>query len=401
MFSIAVIVIAGFAWYVMEADERAKVLRAVLGLVGHAKHAAGAARKRRAEPDAFDAALSERTRWIVATPAIALINLFVFASMAGGPTAPGTPEALLEWGASFGPMTSNGEWARLVTSMFVHSGSLHLLVNLAALVQVGLLLERLIGPAAFAAVYMISGLFASLVSLAGFPVHVSAGSSGAVAGIYGLLLTTIAWTIVQRSAVKIPLRTVKALGPVLAVFVLYNLFESTLQAGAEMAGLLTGAIAGAGLARGAGAARPPLRRVVAATATAFVLAFLCGFPLRGISNVRPELDRLVVLEARITAAYDKAVAQFKLGALSASQLGDVINRTITPELRAARERIRGLRRVPREQQMLVASAEEYLTLRDESFRLRAEALQKANMDALKAADRRERASLDALERTKP
>lgn len=400
MFYIAVIVIAGFVWYILEPEERAKVLRAALGVFGQAKHAADAARKRRREPDEFDAALRARTRWVVAAPTIAFVNIFVFASMVSGPSAAGAPDTLLEWGASFGPLTSNGDWPRLLTSLFVHAGPVALLVNLAALVQVGLLLERLVGPYAFAAVYLISGLFASLVSLAAFPVSVSAGASGAIAGLYGLLLTSIVWAMLQRSSLKVPLRALKDLAPVTGIFVLYNLFSSGVQTGAEVAGFLTGLLAGAGLARGTGAARPPLRRVAAATLTSVAVAALCAFPLRGISNVRPELDQLVALEARLTAAYDKAVGQFRLGALSAKQLADVIDRRIVPELRAARERIRGLNRVPRQQQLLVASAEEYLRLRDESFRLRAEALQKANMEALKAADRRERASLDALERTK-
>ena len=395
------LVVGGFTWYVMEPDERAKVVRAVLGVFGQATHAAGqAARRRRREPDEFDAAVRARTRWVLATPAIALVNVLVFVSMLGGPTALGEPDTLLEWGGSFGPLTSNGEWGRLFTSMFVHSGPLHLLINVAALVQVGLLLERVIGQWAFAAVYLISGIFASLVSLSAFPVNVSVGASGAISGLYGLLIATAVWGLVSRSLVTIPLRALKSLGPVTALFVLYNAANGGLQAGAELGGLLTGLICGAGLSRGIGLSRPPLRRVAAATLTAMAIAVACAAPLRGISNVRPQLDSLVTLEGQLTAAYDKAVGQFKLGAMSASQLAQMIDRTIMPELRAAKARFQGLRRVPREQQALVASAEEYLRLRDESFRLRTEALQKANMATLRAADRSERASLEALEKTR-
>jgi len=393
------IVVGGFTWYVLEPDERAKIVRAIAGVFGQATQAAGQAARRR-KADAFDTALRERTRWVLATPAIALVNVIVFASMLAGSTAPGDTGTLLEWGGSFGPLTSNGEWSRLVTSMFVHSGPLHLLINVAALVQVGLLIERLVGPHTLVAVCFTSGLFASLVGLSTFPVNVSVGASGAVAGVYGLLLATAAWGMMQRSPVTIPWRAFKSLGPVTGIFLLYNLLEGSLPTGAELGGGLTGLICGAGLSRGVGIRRPPLRRVTAAMLTAAAIALACAAPLRGISNVRPELDSLVTLETQLTGAYDKAVNQFKLGAMNARDLAQMIERTIMPQLRAAQTRVQALRRVPREQQALVASAEEYLRLRDESFRLRAEALQQANMAALRAADRSERASLEALEKTR-
>ena len=50
---------------------------------------------------------------------------------------------------------------------------------------------------------------------------------------------------------------------------------------------------------------------------------------------------------------------------------------------------------------LVARAEEYLRLRDESWSLRSEALHKGKMITLRQADRVERASLDALEKIRP
>ena len=104
------------------------------------------------------------------------------------------------WGASFGPRTTNGEWWRLVASMFVHTGTFQLLVNGAALVQLGLILERLVGHVTFAAVYFAAGLLASIVSLSDYPMGVSSGASGAIFGLYGLLLASTAWSAVLRAA---------------------------------------------------------------------------------------------------------------------------------------------------------------------------------------------------------
>ena len=106
---------------------------------------------------------------------------------------------LLGWGASFGPRTTNGEWWRLLTATFVHSGMIALLVNVAGLAQAGLVTERLAGPVAFVTVYVSAGLAASLVTLSSHPMSVSFGASGAVFGVYGLLLATSMWSRFNRS----------------------------------------------------------------------------------------------------------------------------------------------------------------------------------------------------------
>ena len=60
-----------------------------------------------------------------------------------------------------------------------------------------------------------------------------------------------------------------------------------------------------------------------------------------------------------------------------------------------------LGRVPPEQKTLVTAAQEYVTLRRESWQIRAKALHKSNMRLLREADEKERSSLAALERLRP
>jgi hypothetical protein len=119
-----------------------------------------------------------------------------------------------------------------------------------------------------------------------------------------------------------------------------------------------------------------------------------------MTDVRPEIERLVATEERTAGIYDRAVNQFRIGAMSAKALAQIIDRSIVPELRAARVRLDAVTGVPAQHQPLMASAEEYLRLRDESWRIRSEALHKASMGALKTADRTERASLEAFEKVK-
>src|SRR5258705_4365915 len=112
------------------------------------------------EYDEFSAAIRARTPYALVTAAIVFINATIVAAMLFGAAPIGVPDTLVAWGASLGTRTTNGEWWRLVTSTFVHTGMLHLLVNVAVLIQLGVILERLLGRVTFTAVYLFAGLFA-------------------------------------------------------------------------------------------------------------------------------------------------------------------------------------------------------------------------------------------------
>jgi DMSO/TMAO reductase YedYZ molybdopterin-dependent catalytic subunit len=140
---------------------------------------------------------------------------------------------------------------------------------------------------------------------------------------------------------------------------------------------------------------PALRSSVALVVT-LVVAAVFAVPRRGYLDVKPEIARVVAFESRTAGAYDKAVEQFKLGGINADALAQVINGTILPELQSVRLRLKSLDRVPEQHQPIVASAEEYLRLRDESWRLRVEGLHARDMLTLRKADRTEGASLDVL-----
>lgn len=422
-----VLIVFGFVLYVMSPEERKRLLRAALAAVGQVTAEAEAAQRR---PYPFRDALRERTRLALATPALIALNVTIFVFMLAGPGALGDPATLVGWGANIAPRTTNGEWWRVVTAMFVHSGMLHLLVNVAGLVQVGLLLERLVGPVAFTAVYITAGVFAGLVSLSMHPVSVTSGASGAIFGIYGLLLAAAIWGILRRSTLTIPLKAVKRLGPAAAVFILYNVATDSLPVEAELAGFVTGFVCGLVLAIHVGDRKTPARRVAAAMAPAVVIAVAFAVPLRGIADVGPEIARVVAVEDRTASVYQVALDRFRNGRMTTEALAQLIDRTIMPELQAADVRLKALDKVPPEHRPLVADAEEYVRLRSESWRLRSEGLRKtdgltrreagrtdrtsnqtsraraeaqhtAGMLTLGKAEGTERASLEALQRIKP
>lgn len=423
---LAVLVVCGVAFYLMTSEERVRVIRAALGVMWQVKDAA------QGGPDweLFRAALLARTRWVVVTPALVVLNATIFGFMLFGAGAPSDPETLVGWGGNFGPRTTNGEWWRLVTPLFVHSGMLHLLANVAGLVSLGVILERLVGGFAFAAVYVAAGILAGLVSLSASPVEVSVGASGAIFGTYGLLLASSIWGMVHRTPVTIPLIAVKRLGPPAVVFILYNMATDNLESAAELTGLVAGLVCGLVLARGVSDRKPPARPVAAAMTATVMIAVVFAVPLRGIADVRPEIKRVVAVEDRTASSYEAAVAQFRKGRITAEALAQLIDRTIVPELQVADAGLKALHGVPPTHQPLVAGAQEYLRLREKSWRLRAEGLHqmhilalrqtvrtnpgsdeggrlrveelhKANQLTLGSAETAERASLEALQRIRP
>lgn len=86
-----------------------------------------------------------------------------------------------------GPDVANGDYWRLISSAFLHYGVLHIAFNMYALYLLGGVLERLIGPGRFAAIYFVSALAGSFGALLLTPNALTAGASGAIFGIMGAL----------------------------------------------------------------------------------------------------------------------------------------------------------------------------------------------------------------------
>lgn len=84
---------------------------------------------------------------------------------------------------------AEGEWWRIVTSGFLHSGPIHLAFNCYALWVLGRSLEAVLGNVRYLLVYGVSMLCGSLgVLVAGPPNAPTVGASGAVFGLVGVLV---------------------------------------------------------------------------------------------------------------------------------------------------------------------------------------------------------------------
>jgi rhomboid protease GluP len=172
------------------------------------------------------------------TPILINLNILVFIAMVVSGVSIISPESeqLLNWGANFKPVTLNGQWWRLLSCCFIHIGVLHLLMNMYALMYIGLLLEPLLGKARFFSAYIVTGIAASLTSLLWNDLTISAGASGAIFGMYGVFLAMLTTNHIEKSARQSLLASI-------GIFVVYNLM-SGMQAGIDNAAHIGGLVSG-------------------------------------------------------------------------------------------------------------------------------------------------------------
>jgi len=380
---IVFIIIGALGFKASTPEERLRLLRALRDLLLNARAAAA---RNLEECRPFHDSLRVRVRWPFATLAIVGLNVVVFLAMLFGRGALADPETLVSWGATFGPRTTNGEWWRLLTSMFVHPGLMALLVNIAGVTQLGLLLERVVGRLALASVYFAAGIFACLVSLAASPVTVSAGASGAIFGLYGLLISCCIWDLFRPSPVPIPLVAVKRILPAALIFFLYNANNDNVGTAAEFIAFVIGFGSGLVLTSGATDRQPAPRLLGAVSGGAFFIAIVAAVLLRGIADVRPEIVRLIAIEDQTAPVYRNAETRYRKNQISASMLADVIELKIMPELQQAGARLNAITGIPKEDRVLIADAREYVRLRYESWRLRAEGLRRTAAPVLRRSE---------------
>ena len=179
------------------------------------------------------------------TIAFFAINLIVFVAMAlEGIAMDPTSQQLIHWGANFGPLTLGGQEWRLLTCVFVHGGLLHIFFNMWCLWDLGAMCEALYGHWTFGAVYLISGVGASLASVWWRPVGVSVGASGAIFGIVGALIASH-----YLGEFSGPLFAVRARLRSVLVFAGYSLVFGAMSGrtdnAAHIGGLIVGLIFGA------------------------------------------------------------------------------------------------------------------------------------------------------------
>ncbi|MFJ7155439.1 rhomboid family intramembrane serine protease [Streptomyces sp. NPDC101118] len=132
----------------------------------------------------------------------------------------------------------DGQWYRLLTSMFLHEEIWHIGFNMLSLWWLGGPLEQALGRARYLTLYVLSGLAGSaLVYLLEPPFSLTLGASGAIFGLFGA-------TAVLMRRLRYDMRPVIAL---LAINLIMTFGWGGISWQAHIGGLVAGAVMGAGM----------------------------------------------------------------------------------------------------------------------------------------------------------
>jgi rhomboid protease GluP len=132
------------------------------------------------------ATLNRSARWTQILLGI-IVLFFVGQMLTGGSLLGDRVDELTIWGALTKPGVVQGEWWRLVTSMFLHVGILHILFNGIALFALGMQAEQLMGSKRFLLIFFLTGIGGNILTLLLNPVP-SVGASGGIFGLLGALV---------------------------------------------------------------------------------------------------------------------------------------------------------------------------------------------------------------------
>src|ERR1700691_897929 len=121
----------------------------------------------------------------VVTIALIAVNLLVF--LFEYSLGPRTLNALIEY---YGLVPDNFQLSRVFTSMFLHGGWMHVLVNMLCLWVFGNKIEDLLGHGKYLVFYLLCGIVAALGQVIASPYSTipMVGASGAIAGVMGAYL---------------------------------------------------------------------------------------------------------------------------------------------------------------------------------------------------------------------
>ncbi|CEG25358.1 rhomboid family intramembrane serine protease [Bacillus sp. B-jedd] len=140
---------------------------------------------------------------------------------------------------------AKGEYWRLLTPIFLHSGFTHVLFNSFSLVLFGPGLERMLGRGKFIFVYLISGIAANFATYLLEPLtYTHVGSSGAIFGLFGYYAAIV--LLGRRTMSRQDSQTIMTIA---VISVIMTFLQPNINITAHLFGLLAGFLLGAAAGR--------------------------------------------------------------------------------------------------------------------------------------------------------
>lgn len=167
------------------------------------------------------------------------IIVFVMVEIFGGSTL--ETQVLLDWGGAYQPYISAGQYWRLFTCMFLHSGIQHLTNNMLTLGVLGTALEPQLGAVRYTILYVLGGLAGSWAANMWYAEHdpyvVSVGASGAIFAVMGGLL----WVVIRNRG-RVEQMTLRQMLIMLAFSIYFSFSMASVSWPAHIGGLIAGFI---------------------------------------------------------------------------------------------------------------------------------------------------------------
>ena len=240
----------------------------------------------------------------------ASVLVFIVMVLSGVSALHPTPQQAIAFGAAYCPLTLNGQWWRLLTSMFVHYGIIHLALNMWGLWNLGRVAEKLLGGFSYFLVYFASGIFGSIASVYWHPQGVGAGASGAIFGIAGVL---VSFVYLKKTPAHLQIKSgmVGSLSIIIAYNLIFGAAIPVISNAAHVGGLVMGLAVGALLPN---AAAPE-------------------------SSRRARLSFVTVLSVIVLSASAFAAKQLRAGVTDLSSIQDLVKTGKTDEALAQLEKL--------------------------------------------------------------
>lgn len=140
--------------------------------------------------------------------------------------------------AAYHEYIANGEWWRLITSLFVHVDLQHFLSNSICLFVLGSSIEKQLGRFSFIIIFFLSGILGNIFSYLIMPhEYIHAGASG---GIFGLLGAQL-FLLYSRYRSSNP-KDIAIFSIMICILLLFTFFNPSANPISHLTGLIIGGI---------------------------------------------------------------------------------------------------------------------------------------------------------------